>query len=139
MLSKQLASMLFSISLTLKIDAVSGLLSDCTASLPRRQLFIVTVESTLSMSLSIYLWLYSPCEPWPLFRLLNLYTVRRTSWTEDQPVARPIPAHKTTQIQNKRTQVKVKVKVTLRLTVSQSVCLGVEPRLGLMTRYLRLF
>jgi hypothetical protein len=32
--------------------------------------------------------------------------------------------------------VKVKVKVTLRLTVSQSVCLGVEPRLGLMTRYL---
>jgi hypothetical protein len=34
---------------------------------------------------------------------------------------------------------KVKVKVTLRLTVSQSVCLGVEPRLGLMTRYLGLF
>jgi hypothetical protein len=33
----------------------------------------------------------------------------------------------------------VKVKVTLRLTVSQSVCLGVEPRLGLMTRYLGLF
>jgi hypothetical protein len=28
----------------------------------------------------------------------------------------------------------VKVKATLRLTVSQSVCLGVEPRLGLMTR-----
>jgi hypothetical protein len=28
------------------------------------------------------------------------------------------------------------VKVTLRLTVSQSVSLGVEPRLGLMTRYL---
>jgi hypothetical protein len=35
--------------------------------------------------------------------------------------------------------IQVKVKVTLRLTVSQSVCLGVEPRLGLMTRYLRLF
>jgi hypothetical protein len=29
-----------------------------------------------------------------------------------------------------------RVRVTLRLTVSQSVCLGVEPRLGLMTRYL---
>jgi hypothetical protein len=28
----------------------------------------------------------------------------------------------------------VKVKVTLRLTVSQSVCLGVEPQLGLMAR-----
>jgi hypothetical protein len=33
----------------------------------------------------------------------------------------------------------VKVKVTLRLTVSQSVSLGVEPHLGLMTRYLVLF
>jgi hypothetical protein len=32
-------------------------------------------------------------------------------------------------------QCQVKVKVTLRLTVGQSVCLGVEPRLGLMTRY----
>jgi hypothetical protein len=32
--------------------------------------------------------------------------------------------------------VKVKVKVTLRLTVSQSVSLGIEPHLGLMTRYL---
>jgi hypothetical protein len=30
----------------------------------------------------------------------------------------------------------VRVRVTLRLTVSQSVCVGVEPRLGLMTRYL---
>jgi hypothetical protein len=30
---------------------------------------------------------------------------------------------------------KVKVKVTLRLTVGQSVRLGVEPHLGLMTRY----
>jgi hypothetical protein len=29
----------------------------------------------------------------------------------------------------------LKVKVTLRLTVSQSVCLGVEPNLGLVTRY----
>jgi hypothetical protein len=33
----------------------------------------------------------------------------------------------------------VKVKVTLRLTVSQSVSLGVELHLGLMTRYLLLF
>jgi hypothetical protein len=30
----------------------------------------------------------------------------------------------------------IKVKVTLRLTVSQSVSLGVEPHLGLMTRHL---
>jgi hypothetical protein len=33
---------------------------------------------------------------------------------------------------------KVKVKVTLRLTVGQSVSLGVEPHLGLMTTYLLL-
>jgi hypothetical protein len=36
-------------------------------------------------------------------------------------------------------QVKVKVKVTLRLTVGQSVSLGVESHLRLMTRYLLLF
>jgi hypothetical protein len=35
-------------------------------------------------------------------------------------------------------QLKVKVKVTLRLMVSQSENLGVEPHLGLMTRYLLL-
>jgi hypothetical protein len=34
------------------------------------------------------------------------------------------------------TTAKVKVKVTLRLTVNQSVSLGVEPHLGLMIRYL---
>jgi hypothetical protein len=33
----------------------------------------------------------------------------------------------------------VKVKVTLRLTVSQSVSIGVEPHVGLMTRYLLFF
>jgi hypothetical protein len=32
-------------------------------------------------------------------------------------------------------KVKVKVKVTLRLTVSHSVRLGVEPNLGLLTRF----
>jgi hypothetical protein len=32
--------------------------------------------------------------------------------------------------------IKVRVKVTLRLTVSQSVSLGIEPHLGPMTRYL---
>jgi hypothetical protein len=29
----------------------------------------------------------------------------------------------------------LRVRVTLQLTVSQSACLGVEPRWGLMTRY----
>jgi hypothetical protein len=35
-------------------------------------------------------------------------------------------------------QSQIHVKVTLRLTVSQSISLGVEPHLGLMTRYLLL-
>jgi hypothetical protein len=43
--------------------------------------------------------LYSPCGPWPLFHFLNLYTVGRTPWTGDQPVA-----HRRTQEQNNCTQ-----------------------------------
>jgi hypothetical protein len=39
----------------------------------------------------------------------------------------------------KRRGKQVKVKVTLRLTVSPSVSLGVEPHLRLITRYLLLF
>jgi hypothetical protein len=35
---------------------------------------------------------------------LILFTVGRTLWTEDQPVSRPIPTHRTTGAQNKRTQ-----------------------------------
>jgi hypothetical protein len=53
---------------------------------------------------SIYLWLYSPCGPWPLFQFLNLYTVGRTPWTVDQPAARPLPTHRKTRTQNKCTQ-----------------------------------
>jgi hypothetical protein len=40
----------------------------------------------------------------PLFQFLNLYTVGRTPCTGAQPVARPLPIHRTTQTQNKRTQ-----------------------------------
>jgi hypothetical protein len=45
----------------------------------------------------------APC--WVLaafFTFLILYTVGRTPWTEDEPVARPLPTHRT-QTQNKRT------------------------------------
>jgi hypothetical protein len=43
--------------------------------------------------------------PWPLLQFRNLfYTDGRTPWTSDQPVARPLPTHRTTQTQNKRTQ-----------------------------------
>jgi quinol-cytochrome oxidoreductase complex cytochrome b subunit len=38
------------------------------------------------------------------FSFLILYTVGRTYWTGDQPVARPLPTHRPTQTQNKRWQ-----------------------------------
>jgi hypothetical protein len=53
------------------------------------------------MYLSIYLWLYNSCGPRSLFQFLNLYTVCRIPWKGDLPVARPLPTHGTTQIQNK--------------------------------------
>jgi hypothetical protein len=54
--------------------------------------------------LSINPWLYSPCGPWPPFQFLDLYTVGRAPWLGDQPVARPVPTHRTAQTQNKRKQ-----------------------------------
>jgi DNA-binding transcriptional regulator of glucitol operon len=45
--------------------------------------------------------------PWPHFQFLNLYAVSRTPWTGDRTVARLLPAHGTTQIQNKRTQTSI--------------------------------
>jgi hypothetical protein len=42
-------------------------------------------------------------EPWPRLQFLNLYTISKTPWTGDKPVARPLPTHRTTQTQNKRT------------------------------------
>jgi hypothetical protein len=59
------------------------------------------------LSISIYLWLYSPYGPWPLFQFLNLYKVGRTPWTGDEPVARPLPTQRTTQTQKKRTQTSI--------------------------------
>jgi hypothetical protein len=40
--------------------------------------------------------------PWPLFQFFDLYTVGRTPWTGDQPVARSLPTHRTTQTQKKK-------------------------------------
>jgi hypothetical protein len=46
--------------------------------------------------------------PWPLLQFRNLfYTDGRTRWTSDQPVARPLPTHRTTQTQNKRTETSI--------------------------------
>jgi hypothetical protein len=47
----------------------------------------------------------SPFRPRPLLQFRNnFFTDGRTPWTSDQPVARPLPTHRTTQTQNKRTQ-----------------------------------
>jgi hypothetical protein len=45
--------------------------------------------------------------PWPFFDFLIAYTVGRTPLTGDQPVARQLPTHRTTEPQNKRTQTSV--------------------------------
>jgi hypothetical protein len=42
--------------------------------------------------------------PWPVLQFCNLiYTDGRTPWMSDQPFARSLPTHRTTQTQNKRT------------------------------------
>jgi hypothetical protein len=40
-----------------------------------------------------------------VFQFFNPYTVGRTPWTGDQPVPRSLPTHRTTQTQNKRTDI----------------------------------
>jgi hypothetical protein len=42
--------------------------------------------------------------PWPLFQFLNPIHSPYDSMNGGQPVARPLPTHRTTQTQNKRTQ-----------------------------------
>jgi hypothetical protein len=46
---------------------------------------------------TLLLRLYSPRGPWQLFPFPNLYTVGRTPWTSDQPVARPLATNRKTQ------------------------------------------
>jgi hypothetical protein len=68
-------------------------------------MYTIYLSVYLSIYLSIYVWFYSSLlDLGRLFRFSIPYTVGRTPWTEDQPVARPLPAHITTQTQNKRTQ-----------------------------------
>jgi PDZ domain-containing secreted protein len=54
---------------------------------------------------TIYLWLYSPLLDLGHFFSFLIYTVCSTSWNGDQPVARPLATQRTTQTQNKRTQI----------------------------------
>jgi hypothetical protein len=57
------------------------------------------INSFFSLYGSTALWIL-----FAFFSLLTLYTVSRTPCTGDQPVARPLPTHRTTQTQNKRKQ-----------------------------------
>jgi hypothetical protein len=74
------------------------------------------------LSLYVYLWLCSPLlDLGCFFSFLILYTVGRTPWTGDQPVARPIPTYRTTQTQNKRTQ-------------TSMPCVGFQPKIPAFER-----
>jgi hypothetical protein len=64
-----------------------------------------TACAGITLPYLISLRLYSPLlDLGHFFSFLILYTVGRTPWTGDQPTARPLPTHRTTQTQNKRTQ-----------------------------------
>jgi hypothetical protein len=56
----------------------------------------------LSIHLPTYLWIYSPYGYWLLFQFLNPYINGRTPWTGDQPIARPLSTHRTTETYIKR-------------------------------------
>jgi hypothetical protein len=59
--------------------------------------------------------------PLPLFQFLNLYRVGRILWAGDQPIARPLAIHRTTQTQNTSTQISVP-------------CVGFEPTFPVFER-----
>jgi hypothetical protein len=75
-----------------------------TALCPRRQessnlkmsIFIIKIHSSMALQPFVV--------PWCLFNFVIFYADGRTPWTRDQPVARPLPKHRTTQTQNKRKQ-----------------------------------
>jgi hypothetical protein len=53
----------------------------------------------------IHRWLFSSLlGPGLFFSFLILYTIGRTPWTGDQPVAMQLPTYRTTQTEDKRTQ-----------------------------------
>jgi hypothetical protein len=64
-----------------------------------------SVTATIPADICLSMVLQAFVGPWPHFQFLDLfYTDSKTPWTGDQPVARPLPAHMTTQTQNKSTQ-----------------------------------
>jgi hypothetical protein len=63
----------------------------------------VLVVSDIYKFCTLSLWLYNPLDFGCFFSFWILHTIGRIPWTGDQPIARPLPTHKT-QLQNKRTQ-----------------------------------
>jgi hypothetical protein len=92
----------------------------------QNKMLIISIDSEsmlsvcLSICLSIYLSiaLHPFVTPWPLVQFLIFYTVDRSPSTGNQSVARPLPAHRTAQTHNKRTQTsmhRVKFEPTISL------------------------
>jgi hypothetical protein len=65
------------------------------------------MKNYLIIKILLHVCVYSPYGPWPFLQFPNVYTDGRTPLTSDQPVARPLPTHRTTQTQNKRTQTSI--------------------------------
>jgi hypothetical protein len=65
-------------------------------------------QDRIQWQTSIYLSIYGSTvlllELGQFFRLLILYTLYRTRWTEDEPVAKSLPTHRKIETQNKYTQ-----------------------------------
>jgi hypothetical protein len=59
---------------------------------------------TLQLILPAAYFLLLPLRSFVLLQFLNPKTIGRTPWTGDQPDARSLPTHRTTQTHNKRTQ-----------------------------------
>jgi hypothetical protein len=57
----------------------------------------ITTKKPIIIIIIIIMALQPFVGPWPIFQLLD-------PWRGDQPVARPLPKHRTTQTQTKRTQ-----------------------------------
>jgi hypothetical protein len=76
---------------------------------PRSQNFYLylSISICLSVCLSVSLSTVLLLDLGRFFNFLILYTVGRTPWTGDQPIPRLLPAHRTTQTQNKRTQASI--------------------------------
>jgi hypothetical protein len=58
-----------------------------------KQYICLSFRPSVRLSVYLFMALQPFVEPWPFFQLLKLYTVGRTPWTGNQPVARPLPAH----------------------------------------------